>query len=233
VKKIIRTTTLILLILTLAACTGTTSEPEAANPETGGNPESSNENPSLNNANDDGEFSMPTESLLMLGTILLDDTEHVVDANQASVLLPLWKALRSLGESETTAQAEIDAIISQIEDTMTTEQRIEIEAMELTMQDMGSVAEILGLEMGGFGGDFGEITPEMQATREAMRESGNLQRPGGGLGPGGGQGPDGAEMDPTARETAMAERGGTRGARSGINSILLDGLIEFLEAKVQ
>ena len=66
--------------------------------------------------------------------------------------------------------------------------------MELTIEDMVRVAEILGVEMGAFGG---------------------------------------AEMDPGARATAMAERGGVRGAHSGINSFLLDGIIEFLEAKVQ
>ena len=74
---------------------------------------------------------------------------------------------------------------------------------------------------------------------EAARESGEFQRPGGdlpsGIRPGGGQGPggQGGQMDPAARETAMAERGSTRGARLGINTTLLEGIIAFLEAKVQ
>jgi hypothetical protein len=181
---------------------------------------------------------MPTEMVLILGTVKLDETDFAVDAEQAAALRPLWKALRSIGESETAAQAEVDALISQIEDTMTPEQINAIEAMELSMQDMGSVAELLGIEMGGFGaGGFGEMTPEMQATRQAMRESGEFPGPGSGMGPGGGQGPGGgfggAEMDPDARATAIAERGGIRGARSGINSFLLDAIIEFLEGKVQ
>jgi len=109
------------------------------------------------------------------------------------------------------------------------------------MQDMGGVAETLGVEVGGFGGGFSEMTPDMQETMQVMRESGEFQRPGDGDfpgdGPGGGQGPgrglDGAELDPDARATAIAERGGARGARSGINSFLLDGIIEFLESKLQ
>ena len=112
--------------------------------------------------------------------------------------------------------------------------------MQLTQEDMASVAETLGVEMGGIGpGGFGgEMTEEMRATMEAARESGEApagdQRPGGDL-PGGGQGPggQGGQMDPAARETAMAERGGVRGARSGINTALLDAVIEFLEAKIQ
>jgi hypothetical protein len=235
-KKLILTLTLVVLVLALAACGGAASEPEAASQPINGDSAASNENSTTTNENgnnQDFEFNMPTETLLMLGTVMLEETDYAVNADQASQLLPLWKALRSLGESETAAQVEVDAIVSQIEDSMTLEQIDAIEAMELTMQEVGSVAEILGVEMGNFGGRFGEMTPEMQATMEAMRENGEFQRPGGdipgGQGPGSGFG--GAEMDPAARETAMVERGGTRGARSGINTFLLDGLIEFLETK--
>lgn len=235
-KKTIFTLTLIILVLALAACGGNASDTEASNPSINGDSAASDGN--NDRTNEDSEFGMPAGTMLMLGTVLLDETDYAVDAEQATELLPLWKALRSFGESETTAQAEIDAVITQIGDSMTAQQTNAIENMELTMQDMDTVAEILGVEMGGFGGRFGEMTPEMQATMQAMRESGEFQRPGGDL-PGGGQGPGGGlgggfgEMDPDARATAMAERGGVRGARSGINSFLLDGIIEFLETKIQ
>ncbi len=241
-KKTILILILIVLVLALAACGDTASEPETASSITNGDSAVSNGNDSAIEAADgDDEFNLPVGTMLTLGTVMLEETEYAVDAEQASALLPLWKALRSFGESETTAQAEIDAVISQIGDTMTAEQISTIEAMDLTMGDMGVVAEILGVEMGGFGGRFGEMTPEMQETMQAMRESGEFQRPGGGEFPGGGPGSGqglggglgGAEMDPDARATAIAERGGIRGARSGINSFLLDGIIEFLEAKIQ
>jgi len=232
-KKITLTLILIVLVLALAACGGTASEPEAANPSTNGDSAASNGNDNGNNS--DGEYDLPVGTMLTLGTVMLEETGYAVDAEQASALLPLWKALRSFGESETTAQAEIDAVISQIGDTMTAEQISMIEGMGLTMEDTGVVAEILGVEMGGFGSRFGEMTPEMQETMQAMRESGELQSSGGGPGSGQGLGGGlgGAEMDPDARATAMAERSGARGARSGISSFLLDGIIEFLEAKVQ
>ena len=235
-KKTILTLILIVLVLALAACGGTASEFEAANLSTNGDSAVSNGSSSAAESTDgDGEFSLPVGTMLTLGTVMLEETEYAVDAEQATALLPLWKALRSFGESETTAQAEIDAVISQIEDSMTPDQINTIEGMNLTMEDMGVVAETLGVEMGGVGGRFGEMTPEMQETMQAMRESGEFQRPGGG--PGGGQGLggglEGAEMDPDARATAIAERGGVRGVRSGISSFLLDGIIEFLEAKVQ
>ena len=236
-KKTILIFTLILLTLVMAACGGTSSEPAAQNTASNEVTASNNADAGSTTTTASGEpqFDLPAETTLMLGTVKLDETSYAVDADQASQLLPLWKALRSLGESETAAQAELDAVVAQIEDSMTPEQISEIEAMALTMQDMAGVAEILGVEMGCFGGRMGELTPEMQATMEAARESGQLPAggPGGRMGLRGGQGPGGAEMDPAARETAMAERGGTRGARSGINSVLLDALIEFLETKIQ
>jgi hypothetical protein len=230
-KKIILPLIIILMFFALVACTSSTSQATGENISGDGTP------------NGGPQFNMPTEVKFVIGTVKLDETDYAVDAEQASQLLPLWKALRSLSEDDTTAQAEIDALITQIGDTMTPEQTNAIEDMNLTMQDMGSVMEILGIE-GNFGSP-GQISEEMRATMEAARASGDF--PGGGPGgdfpgggPGGGQGPGGgfggfggAEMDPEARATAIAERGGMRGSGFGINTTLLDGIIEFLEAKVQ
>jgi hypothetical protein len=231
-KKTILTLTLFLFVLVLTACNSSTSEATAEDDAGNAAPEG------------EREFTMPTEMQLMLGTVKLDETEYAVDAEQASELLPLWKALRSLSESETAAQTELEALINQIAETMTPEQAEAIESMELSMQDMNTVMEALGIESN-FGG-FGEMDEEMKATMEAARESGEAPAggpPGGGMGPEGGMGPGegmgpggefgGAEMDPTARETAMAERGGARGAGVGVNTAFLDALIEFLEAKIQ
>jgi hypothetical protein len=214
----------LLLILILAACGEKASE----------------NNPSEGDEDSAGwEFETPLEMQLMLGTVKLDETEYPIDAEQAAALLPLWQALRSLASSDTTAQAEMDAVIASIQDGMTAEQMAAIEAMELTMRDFTDVAETLGIETG-FGGRFGEMTPEMQATMEAARESGE-GRPGGfgpgegfggGMGPGGGLGPGGAEgISPEMRATAMAARGESLNRGFGINTALLDGVITFLETK--
>ena len=236
-KKIFLILTSLLLILILAACSGNKAESESA---------ASSEN--TNQATSNGRFELPKEMKLMLGTVKLDETDYAVDADQASQLLPLWKALRSLGESDTAAQAEIDAVISQIEDTMTSEQMKAIEAMNLTMQDFASVAQTLGIDTGFGNGSFGDANPEMRATAQAMRQSGDFPAPpegaivvgpGGGFGPGGGQGFGGGQdfrgqdLSPEARQTAVAEFGGNRGASLGMNTALLDAIIEFLQAKTQ
>lgn len=219
-----------LLILVLAAC-GSTSQEASEQPAT-------NEQPAEGGAT---ERTMPLAMQLVLGTFKLEETDDPVDAEQAESLLPLWKAARSLSESETAAAEEIQAVVEQIQETMTPEQMEAIQAMELTFRDMGTIAEDLGLDFAAGGGRFGDLSPEAQATIQAARESGQAPPggffggppgfPGGGGGPGGG--PGGGGLSPEARQTAIAERGGFRRAGLGLPRPLLDAIIEFLEAKVQ
>ena len=161
-------------------------------------------------------------------------------SDQAGELLPLWKVLNTLTGSDTAAQAEVDAVMASIRDAMTPEQMAAIQEMDLSMADMGEVFQILGIEIN-FGGGFGELTEEQQATMEAMRSSGEFSQAGrgGGMGPGGGMGmgPGGGEfgedtgITPEMRETAMATRGNGTGRGFGINTQLLEAIIIFLEAK--
>jgi len=190
------------------------------------------------------EFSMPSAMQLALGTFKLEETDYAFEADQAQEMLVLWKAVRSLTESETTAAEEIEAVVNQIGESMTAEQMAAIEVMDLSFQDMAAIADQLGFEFGG-AGRFVEMTPEMQATMEAMRESGEIPQGGGpggdfpgdgpGGGPGGGFGGEGGQLSPEARQTAIAERGGfdRAGARLGLNPVLLDAIIDFLQAKVE
>ena len=62
------------------------------------------------------------ENVLILGTLKLEDTDQAITSDQASELLVLWKAMRVLSSSDTTSQAELDALFQQIKDTMTADQ---------------------------------------------------------------------------------------------------------------
>ena len=71
---------------------------------------------------DSGETTsqeMPVSLQLMMGTVLLEETDYPVDADQAAELLPYWQVLQSLTGSERAAQAEVDAVFSSIEEAMT------------------------------------------------------------------------------------------------------------------
>ncbi|MGB6422668.1 MAG: hypothetical protein WBF05_12590, partial [Anaerolineales bacterium] len=170
--------------------------------------------------NSDYENALSVPMQLVMGTFMLEDTELTVDSDQAAQLLPLWKAARSLGSSDTAAAEEVGAVYNQIQETMTPEQIAAIAAMQIGREDMFGVVQELGLSFGGGGGDF---TPEMQATAQAARASGQGFPGGFGGGPGGGAG--GAGLSPEGQATAIAERGGTRGAGSGVNPAYLEAVI--------
>ena len=172
--------------------------------------------------------SMPAATQLMLGTVKLEETDFAVTYDQSVELIPLWKAILSLVSSETTAQAEMDAVIASIQDTMTSDQMDEMQTMGLTNSDMTEVSELMGVEMD-FGRRFGEKDPEMQAERGAMRESGGGPPEGFGQG----DGPGSVEgITQEMLETDIAERGLAVGGGFGINTQLLEAIIAFLETKV-
>jgi hypothetical protein len=191
-------------------------------------------------SDDESELAESTE--LILGTILLQESEQAVDAAQAGTLLVLWKTYRSLVNSETSAEEEVSAVLDQVKDEMTAEQLAAIAALGLTSDNIQVKMQELGIEMmRGMGMDFNfdpDISQEeMQATREAMRESGEFPRPGGngppGTGPGGNR-PDGegipmsGDMDPEQLATLQAQRS-QMGGMGGIDRFMINALIAYLE----
>ena len=62
-------------------------------------------------------FALPQPIQLAVGTLMLEETPQAVTAEQARELLPLWQMLRTLQQSDTAAQAEIEAVLNQIQET--------------------------------------------------------------------------------------------------------------------
>ena len=193
----------------------------------------------------DGFGSQPMSSQLelMVGTFQLEDTPNAVTTDQAPELLLLWQTYQSLSESDTAAQAEIDAVIQQIKDTMTPAQVTAIEAMQLTGQDMFTLMQEQGITSGfgtrggitgtpqpgqfpeGFAGRAGDGPPE-----------GFVPGSGGGAGPGagGGLGMEGGQsLSPEQQTTIVAMRANNGGMESRIQGPLLNALIELLQTKVE
>jgi hypothetical protein len=108
----------------------------------------------------DGALSVSNQ--LALGTLQLEETELAVTPEQASELLPLWQALQQGG---VTAEAEVNAVLAQIEGTMAEEQLAAIAAMALAQEDMQAWMEEQGLGGGGFGPGGGD--PDLRATRRS------------------------------------------------------------------
>lgn len=183
-----------------------------------------------------GGFELPESFQLMLGVFALEETEFAVTLDQASEMLTLWKAFRSLSTSDTVAAAELEAVVGQIQATFTREQTEAIAAMELTQENIFEVAQDLGvIPEGGFPRGEGEGFPEGGFPEGGFQGVGGF--PGGGGGPGGGGFPGGGgpggggNLDPEAIATLRAERSGISGFGNRAGGFLLDPLIELLEIR--
>lgn len=117
--------------------------------------------------------ALDVRNQLMLGTIQLEGTDNAVTPEQATALLPLWQAL----QGGVTVQAEVQAVLKQIEGTMIQEQLEAITVMQLTQEDLRAWMQEQGLGRdGGFPGAGGgeEVSPEVRATRQAEFGSGEV-----------------------------------------------------------
>jgi hypothetical protein len=169
---------------------------------------------------------------LVLGSFKLEDTDQAVTSDQAQALIPLWQAVQSLSQSDTTAPEEMAALASQIQGTYTAAQIDAIDAMALSPQDMQTILSDLGLS-------FGPTVDGTPVARDGAGGGGGFGPPegGDGFGPGGGGGPGAGgfnpqDLSPEQQATFEARRAagvGTRGA--GVPAPLLTALIELLQDK--
>jgi hypothetical protein len=227
-KKVFYPLTLaaLILVVVLSACaakasasTGTTSG-SAATPAAGGTQ----------------PLSLPAQ--LVIGTLKLEGTANAVDAAEATQLIPLWQAYAQLIGSNTAAQAEIDAVVTQIQSTMTPTQVQAITAMKLTRQDEFSTMSSLGLT-NGFGANG---TPGAQRTPRAGGftggggfgggNDGGGFAGGGGFGGGGFGGGAGGTGSGTSRPTANPTQLAVRAQFANrIPTPLMNALISLLQKR--
>ncbi|MCP4428792.1 MAG: hypothetical protein GY803_30270 [Chloroflexi bacterium] len=210
---------LLSLILILVACgsSETEAEPEMETAVTS------------TRLSDDYDNALPVQSQLAVGALQLEGTERAVDETLAAELLPLWRAAQSLANSDTTAAAEVTAVVNQIQDTMTSDQIAAIAAMQLTRDSLTALIEdgTLAFSRGGFGGRSGE---NADSDGFAPPPGGGIPgsgRPGGGI-PGGGPGQGNLSEDDIATRRAARESGDFGGFQE---RALTNAVILLLETK--
>jgi hypothetical protein len=206
------TITTLVLALVLVACgakaaAATTS---SSNPAPNGTPGARNLTQPL-----------PLAESLVIGTFKLQGTANAITPTQAAALVPLWQAYAQLTSSNTAAQAEINAVISQIQSTMTPQQVQTITALKLTRQDLTATMSNLGLSYG-FGGN-GTGTPRAPG---AGGGGGGGFFPGGGGGGGvpGAGGTTGTRPTPNATQQALRAQFANR-----IPTPLMNALVSYLQ----
>jgi hypothetical protein len=181
--------------------------------------------------------ALPVQMQLIVGTLQLEDSEAVVTAAQAAELIPLWEAVRSLSGSDTAAEAEIQAVLQQIQETMSAEQLEAIAAMQLTQEDLFGVIQELGIGPGGAATGEGEFQfsggqPSAGGPPEGFVFEGGPPEGFQGGGPGGDGQVFTQDLDPDQIATLQAERGGQAPGGAGAGVFLIDPLLEMLQAKV-
>ncbi len=181
----------------------------------------------------DYENALPIATQLALGLFKLEETDTPLTAQQATELIPLWKAYKSLSNSDTSSPMELDALITQIQETLSADQLQSIINMKLTGEMLGQLAQERNLNLGGPGeGRVSGLSAEEMATRQAQRQSGQAPEGGGGFGPPGGFEPGGggfgagAQTTPGARTTQGAARSFIGSGR--VSTALVDALITYL-----
>jgi len=181
---------------------------------------------------------MPLESKLLFGSLMLEETDMAITSDQAEELLPLWKLYTSLLESDTTADAEISAVMNSIQEAMTADQMEYIDGMQLGPDDIRQLMDDLGIEFGSRGSDSQNsqnfpkgFTPPGGFGGVPGEGPGQGQGGGQGFGPGGGFGSFSPEQQATAQ--AMRAERGSGGRGFFANTALIDALIELLQGKIE
>ena len=126
--------------------------------------------------NEDYADALSIRSQLVLGTLKLEETDLAVTKAQAVDLVPLWQASRNLARSGIGATEEVNAVLDQIQEVMTSEQLEAIAEMKLTRADNQAMTQALGLSTGtGDGAGSGQqgqgqnASADERATRQAEK----------------------------------------------------------------
>jgi len=128
---------------------------------------------------------VPVATMLVIGTLQLEGTQQAVTDEQAGKLLPMWQVYQSVSSSA-AAQAEIDGLVEQIQETMTSEQMEAIAGTNLTQQDIFAVMQEQGVGRG--------QAQQSSSGSNSTQSGGGFTPPDGGMA--GGVPPDGgAPMD--------------------------------------
>ncbi len=220
---------LVFVALVLLSACGTSAAPDVEAGKTG----AADENSELNRNElqiDFADNALSPALQLVVGTLMLEDSDLAVDSEQAAILIPYWKLYIKLSESDTAAPEEKDALIDEIQLLMTPDQVNEIAGLELTQGDMLNLIDELGISENmrpdGSGASDGSGRPE--GLPEGVRPGG-----GQGSGPGGGQGTEGLDPELVATMQARREEEGG-GGFFGTNRLvvpLIEQLITLFEEK--
>jgi hypothetical protein len=178
---------------------------------------------------------LPVASQLVLGTLQLEGTEQAVTSEQAKELLPMWQVYQDISNSSTAVQEEVDGLIEQIQETLSTGQMQAITEMNLTQQDVFTVPQAQnisassgdGQSSSSSGVSFGPPDGGMPGGGPPDAGMGGGALPDGGMGEMAGM--DNAGPSTSADQSQETEASPGLGRSANVPPVLIDALIQYLE----
>lgn len=219
----------LIIMIGLAACSPSATASIANDTETTTDTavadNSSESNTETSQLSSDYKDALSITGQLAVGTMQLEETDLAVDEIQAAEILPLWQALQALSQSDMAAEAEVEAVLNQIQEEMTPAQIQVIADMALTSESLAELQSSGALVMGGFGRRGGQAPDADSGSAPAGRQGGG---PGGLGGTGGGPGGLGA-VDEETRATRQAQFANDDGS---MQDVLFTGMVvRLLQSK--
>jgi hypothetical protein len=183
--------------------------------------------PSVSTNND-----LPTETQIAVGTLKLAGTDQEISIEQAEELVVYWQVYQELSQSQTAAQAEIDGLIAQIQETMTGDQMQAITEMNITQQDV--LASMQGVTVASSSSSSSTVSlPSGSASGGGMPAGGPPEA--GAVPPDGGAMPSemgGVALASGPNQTQSSQAGTSSTVITEVPSALVDAVIQSLQQKI-
>jgi hypothetical protein len=205
---------LTLFLMTLTACGSASNGADPASVPQGG--------PSAG--------ALPATTQLIIGTLKLDGTAQAVTAEQAAELLPLWQTMQVLSDSDTAAEQEKEALIAQIQETMTAAQMQAIAGLNLTREDMMSIMQAQAAAMGSGSQNSSSQSGNSSGSGDRVFGTGGGGPPGEMRMPSGGGGFTGQGQNLSQDQIATAQAA-RQNSENLIPPMLVNAVIEYLQEK--
>ncbi|MEA4907029.1 MAG: hypothetical protein VB089_05390 [Anaerolineaceae bacterium] len=178
------------------------------------------------------ETQTPSENqYLGLGILNLEGTDLAVTAEQAQELLPLWKAVKSLSTDDTTSQAEMEALYTQIEESLRGEQASAIASMTF---DTDEISQMMGAYTAASQATGTQDTASSVAgasMQQPPQDMGDMGGPGDMMAGGGGDFGGGMDMFQVETQSQSQALSGDGSSSPDLNYLVSDSLIALLQER--
>jgi hypothetical protein len=177
---------------------------------------------------------LPVETQLAVGTLKLNGTAQDITSEQAKELVVYWQVYKELSQSQTAAQAEVDGLTAQIQETMSDDQMQAITNMNLTQQDV--LASMQGVTVASSSSGNSTVSVPSGSANGGM-PAGEPPADGGGAPPDGGipadmGGAASTSASSAASQTQSSQAGTSSTVITGVPSALVEAVIQSLQQKI-